>query len=301
MKKFSLLIFALTLTHTVLSQSLNDFEEALLQKGYPLVTKMFFDFYGQYQQSEVKTAVIRTGIDSLQVYFGTAEKEDGTGRKFYWSAIANQDSLLTLKAGFLLPRDSTGLLANTVELTLGQGSPQRVVYLAKFDPDKSIIRYQWVDEGLINKTNATLITNENFKVGNLFPDLDFNLLNNNQLRSKDLKGKIIVINWWYTGCKPCISEMPGLNSLVDEYSGNRNVVFIAVAHNTKDEVVNFLKKRNFKYRHGVHDKILLDFFGNGYPKHLVINKDGEIAFYVEGGGPEVHHEIKKALDKVIME
>jgi hypothetical protein len=53
MKKISLFIFALTFTHSVLSQSLHDFEECVLQKGYPLVTKMFFDMYGQYQQSEV--------------------------------------------------------------------------------------------------------------------------------------------------------------------------------------------------------------------------------------------------------
>lgn len=301
MKKISLLIFALTFAHNVLSQSLNDYEESVLQKGYPLVTEMFFDWYGQYQQNEVKTAVLRTGIDSLQVYFGMADKNDGTGRKFYWSAIANGDSLLTLLSGFLLPKDSTGLLSGTVELILGQNSPQKVVYLAKFDPDKNIIRYQWVDERSTKKANATIITNENLKAGNSFANMNFNLLKGNQLSSKDLKGKIIVINWWNTGCTACVAEMPGLNSLVDEYSKNRNVVFIAVAHNTKDEVVNFLKKRNFKYRHGVHDKTLLDYFGIGYPIHLIVDKNGKIAYYVNGGGSEVHHQIKKALDKVIME
>jgi hypothetical protein len=36
--------------------------------------------------------------------------------------------------------------------------------------------------------------------------------------------------------------MPGLNSLADDYLKNQNVVFIAVAHNAKDEGVYFFKK-----------------------------------------------------------
>ena len=78
-------------------------------------------------------------------------------------------------------------------------------------------------------------------------------------------------------------------------------MFTAVAHNTKDEVVNFLKKRSFRYRHGVYDKVSLDYFGKGYPTHLITNEKGEIAYYAEGGGPEVHHQIMKALDTLLLE
>jgi hypothetical protein len=65
--------------------------------------------------------------------------------------------LLTLGAGFLLPKDSTGLFTNRVELTLGENSPQRVAYLAKFDPDKNTIRSQWVDERLAKRPVQPLL------------------------------------------------------------------------------------------------------------------------------------------------
>lgn len=32
-----------------------------------------------------------------------------------------------------------------------------------------------------------------------------------------LKGKVVVMNFWFIGCKPCVAEMPALNRLVERY------------------------------------------------------------------------------------
>ena len=41
----------------------------------------------------------------------------------------------------------------------------------------------------------------------------------NRIRTKDLKGKINVINFWFMKCAPCIAEIPALNTLVKKYKG----------------------------------------------------------------------------------
>src|ERR687893_223477 len=41
-----------------------------------------------------------------------------------------------------------------------------------------------------------------------------------------LRGKVVVINFWFTGCPPCIEEMPKLNELVEKFK-DKDVVFIA--------------------------------------------------------------------------
>ena len=40
-----------------------------------------------------------------------------------------------------------------------------------------------------------------------------------RLTLAELQGKVVVINFWFIGCAPCISEMPALNKLVDSKLG----------------------------------------------------------------------------------
>lgn len=43
---------------------------------------------------------------------------------------------------------------------------------------------------------------------------------------KELSGKIVVMNFWYSKCLPCIKEIPELNKIVAEYKDNKNIVFL---------------------------------------------------------------------------
>src|SRR5436853_6658072 len=76
---------------------------------------------------------------------------------------------------------------------------------------------------------------DNFKkslIGKPLADLSFVDLSGNKIQKKDLLGKVIVINFWFTSCQPCINEMPLLNNLVAAYK-DTNVVFIAPALSAK--------------------------------------------------------------------
>jgi len=75
-------------------------------------------------------------------------------------------------------------------------------------------------------------------------DFNFEDISGNKLQKSHLKGKVIVINFWFTSCQPCISEMPLLNNLVAAYK-DTNVVFIAPALSSKESIDKFLKKYKF--------------------------------------------------------
>ncbi|MCB9309709.1 MAG: TlpA family protein disulfide reductase [Lewinellaceae bacterium] len=76
------------------------------------------------------------------------------------------------------------------------------------------------------------------------PDFEVKDINGTVYKLSQLKDKTIVLNFWFTSCKPCIAEIPVLNELVDE---NKDVVFLALAADKEDRIQSFLKKHSFHY------------------------------------------------------
>lgn len=116
---------------------------------------------------------------------------------------------------------------------------------------------------------------------------DVTSLKGKSLKLKELKGKYVVLNFWYIQCPPCLRELPQLNKLVTAY-GKRNFVFIAFALDNKYDLEGFLLKKRFtydiipkslevalKYTRPGSDQVV-------FPTHIVINPKGEIEFRSEG-------------------
>ena len=65
----------------------------------------------------------------------------------------------------------------------------------------------------------------NVSVGDTFPRFTLRDMNGREWSNKDLMGRKAVINFWFTGCGPCIKEMPELGRWVRKH---RDVTFLAV-------------------------------------------------------------------------
>src|SRR6185312_613814 len=55
------------------------------------------------------------------------------------------------------------------------------------------------------------------KIGSEAPDFTVADLNGKMYKLSDLKGKTVVLNFWFTTCAPCVTEMPELNRLIEKY------------------------------------------------------------------------------------
>ena len=110
-----------------------------------------------------------------------------------------------------------------------------------------------------------------------------------------LKGKVVVINFWFVECKPCVMEMPDLNKLVEKYK-NKNVVFLGLAMNEKTKIEKFLKTTNFKYNI-VPDaqQVVQDYGVLSFPTHVVIDKDANVAFSTSGLGETTMADLEKVI------
>ncbi len=143
------------------------------------------------------------------------------------------------------------------------------------------------------------IENKNDLIGKTaFPFSVIDLFGNNFSLEK-LKGKVIVINFWFIECKPCVMEMPELNQLVEKYK-NKDVVFLGFANNEKTKIENFLKTKSYKYNIIANNNDLLKLYNvNSFPTHLVIDKNSVVSYYVSGLGPTTISDLDKIIELLI--
>lgn len=131
------------------------------------------------------------------------------------------------------------------------------------------------------------------------PDFEVVTLDGKKLRLSDLKGKAVVLNFWFIGCAPCRVEIPGLNNLTEEFK-EKDVVFIAFALDKEKNLKSFLQETSFKYQIVPNaGKIADQFRVRAYPTHIIINKEGRIEFRLMGGSENRHEQLRPLIVDVL--
>jgi peroxiredoxin len=94
---------------------------------------------------------------------------------------------------------------------------------------------------------------------------------------QDLKGKVVLVNFWATWCPPCRKEMPDLQALYDNYK-EQGLVVLSISDEEAAKVSPFIAERNITY------PVLLDpgrkvndaFVVEGIPKSFVYDREGKL-------------------------
>lgn len=119
--------------------------------------------------------------------------------------------------------------------------------------------------------------------------------------SSQLKGKTIVMNFWFVACPPCIQEIPALNDLVKKYENNNNIVFLAFSRDTQKYLGNFLSKTEFNYSIiPSAKKVIKDYNIYAFPSHVIVNKNGKITYTSVGFENGNINNLTKAIEKTIL-
>ena len=106
---------------------------------------------------------------------------------------------------------------------------------------------------------------------------------NGVMLSKQLNGKMILINFWATWCKPCIAEMPTFVELQEKYKDNFTIIAVLFEEEKDmEELAAFMKKYkiNFPVTVGAENFVLAHAFGDikMIPESFLYTKEG---FFVE--------------------
>jgi peroxiredoxin len=94
---------------------------------------------------------------------------------------------------------------------------------------------------------------------------------------QDLRGKVVLVNFWATWCPPCRKEMPDLQSLYDKFK-DQGFVVLAISDEEAAKVAPFISDRKISYPvmldpgRKVNDLFIVD----GIPKSFVYDRSGKM-------------------------
>lgn len=116
-------------------------------------------------------------------------------------------------------------------------------------------------------------------------------LDGNELSLDDLRGRVVVVNYWWSQCPPCRVEQPELNAAAAELGDDATFIGINIRDLSADNGKAYVRSFDVPYR-SVYDpsgKALLAFSGiltrNAIPSTLVLDEQGRVAATVIGAVP----------------
>tara|TARA_B110000467_G_scaffold65021_1_gene59325 strand:+ start:613 stop:1434 length:822 start_codon:yes stop_codon:yes gene_type:complete len=131
------------------------------------------------------------------------------------------------------------------------------------------------------------------------PDGVFTMLDGSTKTFKDFEGKLLVLNFWYINCGPCIAEMPYLNDLVETYK-DKDVQFLALSFDSVPDITNFLTRTEFTYMQAGIDRAFMYDFTPVSPAHFIVDKDGIVRDILIGAPrntPEIYGRLVSVIEK----
>ena len=120
------------------------------------------------------------------------------------------------------------------------------------------------------------------------PNINFINLNNKKLQlNKELRGNILILNFWALWCAPCVKEMPALNELASKLNKNNSTILFINQDKYEElnRVEKFIENLNINRANVLMDfdmQSSKNFKLRGIPTTLIIDKEGIIKWRIEG-------------------
>ena len=144
------------------------------------------------------------------------------------------------------------------------------------------------------------ITTRSPRSGDVAPDFEVTTLDGKRVRLSDLKGKVVLINFFATWCGPCLGELPRLESEIWKPNQKRGLIVLAIGReHTQAELTEFLREHKLSFSIGPDPEraIFKHYATQSIPRNYVIGPDGRIAHQSMGYSPPRFQELIEAVEK----
>ena len=140
------------------------------------------------------------------------------------------------------------------------------------------------------------------KVGDPAPDFSVALFDGSHLTLSELRGKVVLLNFWATWCPPCRQELTRVQKdLIDRFAG-RDFLFLPVSRGEKrSDVAAFREQTGYTFPMGLDSTrtIYNRYATNFIPRNYLIDRDGRIITATIGYSPEEFDELIAAIERAL--
>jgi len=135
---------------------------------------------------------------------------------------------------------------------------------------------------LIKKNSS--YTKENAKVGFPAPDFELKDINGKKWKLEDLKGKIVILNFWASWCNDCKEEKKSIQAYLNKNGTPDDLVFITVLYkDNPSTVAEMIKKGGYSFPVLIDDGVVSSIYGiKGVPETFLIDKKGVLRHKILG-------------------
>ena len=118
------------------------------------------------------------------------------------------------------------------------------------------------------------------KAGEHFPQFSEKDMDGRTWTNDSVRGHVMVLNLWYSGCGPCRAEMPELSTWKEKFP---NVMFFSATYHDAEIAKRITDKHHFTWTHLVEAKDMMSWIGTeGFPFTVVVDKQGIVRHAVHG-------------------
>jgi|SRR5687767_6409194 len=197
--------------------------------------------------------------------------------------------MMSVRVSSLLTTMAAIVFAATVSFAQTKPAPKEIFR----DADGNLIsNNEFVDIRLanFNYPDATIIKiledgTKEFRLqkvaqeGMAAPNVSVRTIDGKAFTLSELRGKVVVLNFWFIGCAVCRGMKPELDAFKARFGG-RDVVFLAMTEDPESEVEKFLKKVPSDYLQAANAREAMSKFSfRGFPKNIVIDRQGMIVYW----------------------
>ena len=127
------------------------------------------------------------------------------------------------------------------------------------------------------------------KEGETFPQFSEKDMDGRTWTNDSVKGRVMVLNLWYSGCGPCRAEMPILSEWKNQLPG---VMFFSATYHDAETAKRITDKHLFTWTHLIEAKDMMAWIGTeGFPLTIVVDKKGIVRHTVHGTNEDKRAEL----------
>jgi thiol-disulfide isomerase/thioredoxin len=132
-------------------------------------------------------------------------------------------------------------------------------------------------------------------------DYDWQLkgLNSENINFKELKGKVVFVNFWATWCPPCRAELPMIQKLYKDYKDK--VAFILITNENWEKVSQFFNKNNYNLPvYNSASRPPNEFLKtNSIPSSFLLDKNGSVIIEKVGAADWNSSKTRNIIDQIL--